>query len=186
MSEAEKRSVHTDALATLGTIIDETAGRDAIHLAVHPVKAQVRLYPGENVGVDGSKNDPVGIVDPFLRGCVEPGEMFWLVIYPRKITSLRHVWQHPAFPDEGERETAERVTRKLTGYSEEWLRNFASTNDVPSYDQMMEALADSTKSPCFGNDGNAKIPAEFWDHYETVTGKTVPQSERGGGFRCAC
>lgn len=35
----DKRSVSTDALETLGTIIDDRAGRDAIHLAVEPVHA---------------------------------------------------------------------------------------------------------------------------------------------------
>src|SRR6267142_5686383 len=186
MSEVEKRSVHADALATLGTIIDDTAGRDAIHLAVHPVRAQVRLYPGENVGADGTKNDPVGIVDPFLRAPVKPGEMFWLVIYPRTITSLRHVWVHPAFPDEADVKTAERVTRKLSGESEVWLRDFASGNDVPDYESMMQALARSTSEPCFNDNGNASIPAEFWEHYEAVTGKRVPNDDRAEYFRCAC
>jgi len=186
MSEAEKRSVHTDALATLGTIIDGSAGRDAIHLAVHPVRAQVRLYPGENVGADGSKNDPVGIVDPFLRAPVKPGEMFWLVIYPRTITSLRHVWVHPAFPDEAEVETANRVTRKLSGESEQWLREFASSNDVPDYESMMQALSRSTSNPCFNDNGNAAIPAEFWEHYEAVTGISVRNDDRAEFFRCAC
>lgn len=187
MSDAEKRSVHTDALATLGTIIDDSAGRDAIHLAVHPVRAQVRLRPGEDVSADGNKSgDLVGIVDPFLSGSVNPGEMFWLVIYPRKITSLRHVWSHPAFPDGVDIETAKQVTRKLSGESEEWLRAFAARSDVPNYDQMMEALARSTDSPCFYKDGNAEIPTEFWEHYESVTGRRVADNKRASGFRCAC
>jgi hypothetical protein len=112
MSE-DKRKVHTDALETLGMIIDETAKRDAIHLAVEPVVAKERLHPGEHIASDGTKryevrnmdgtlcidhSETVGIVDPFLTRPVEPGEHFWLVLYPRQITSLRHVWEHPAFP----------------------------------------------------------------------------------------
>lgn len=192
---ADKRSVHTDALATLGTIIDEnTGGRDAIHLAVIPVMAKEPLMPGWDVTADGcakdSLNEPVGIVDPFLKRKVKPGEWFWLVIYPRKITSLRHVWEHPAFPTEADLKHAEELGEKLSGRdiekAKEWLREFAETHDVPGYDQMMATLAHSTKDPCFSTDGNADIPAEFWEHYEKATGTKVPQSQRGEWFRCAC
>ena len=99
--EGDKRKVSTDALETLGNIIGPNEKRDAIHLAVEPVIAQEILYPGQNVGADGTTNNPVGIVDPFLKvSKVYPGQRFWLVIYPRQINSLRHVWSHPAFPDE--------------------------------------------------------------------------------------
>ncbi len=100
-NQSDKRSVATDALETLGKIIDESAGRDAIHLAVEPVVAARKLHPGDHVGfVDGGVgpcDNPVGIVDPFLEWNVKKGERFWLVVYPRQITSLRHVWTHPAF-----------------------------------------------------------------------------------------
>lgn len=97
---ADKRSVHTDALQTLGTIITE-GGRDAIHLAVEPVVAGEPLEPGEDIGIENGvawgKSDhikKVGIVDPFLKDRVKTGEKFWLIVYPRQITSLRHVWEH--------------------------------------------------------------------------------------------
>jgi hypothetical protein len=41
---ADQRPVATDALATPGTITDETAGPDAIHLAVEPVIAAHTLH----------------------------------------------------------------------------------------------------------------------------------------------
>lgn len=101
----DKRSVHTDALATLGTIITDKEKRDAIHLAVIPMQAKGRLMGGEPVNqygiiAGGVGEHPVGIVDPFLENGVKPGEWFWCLIYPRTIKSLRHVWEHPAFPDE--------------------------------------------------------------------------------------
>lgn len=92
----QTHTVATDALATLGTIIDASAGRDAIHLAVEPVIAVEKLFPGQHVGFVeggvGTSSKPVGIVDPFITGFVAPGQHFWLVVYPRTITSLRHVW----------------------------------------------------------------------------------------------
>lgn len=103
-NNGDKRSVSTDALETLGNIIDFTQKRDAIHIAVEPTCAKVILRPGEHVGVDGSKDNPVGIVDPFLRRPVMAGEYFWLLVYPRQINSLRHVWTHPSFIDEATHE----------------------------------------------------------------------------------
>ena len=100
-----KRSVATDALDTLGTIIDDKQKRDAIHLAVEPVIAGQPLLAGERITVrDGvawaAVDDQVlGIVDPFLFGGVATGERFWFVMLPRMVHSLRHVWTHPAFPE---------------------------------------------------------------------------------------
>lgn len=106
---SDKRSVSTDALETLGNII-EGGGRDAIHLAVEPIVAAEKLYPGQDIGiVDGkatTKTDKkLGIVDPFIKGFVPEGAMFWLVVYPRRITSLRHIWTHPEFDDADEKTT---------------------------------------------------------------------------------
>jgi hypothetical protein len=104
MSNGDKRSVHTDALETLGTIIGPNEQRDAIHLAVEPAVAGQTLKPGQDVGFlpDGTvgackRDDLLGIVDPFLPQPIHKGDRFWLIVYPRQITSLRHVWTHPAF-----------------------------------------------------------------------------------------
>src|SRR5262245_29880092 len=86
----------------LGHLCGPDARRDAVHVAVAPVLAAQVLRPGEHVGfVDGSRVgsalNPIGVVDPFLTGAVQPGERFWLFLYPNAVTSLRHVWTHPAF-----------------------------------------------------------------------------------------
>lgn len=49
---ADKRKVSTDALETLGTIIDSGQKRDAIHLAVEPVIAGECLAPGAHVVIN--------------------------------------------------------------------------------------------------------------------------------------
>jgi hypothetical protein len=86
-------------------VVNGDRRRDAIHVAVVAVQAATRVTPGQHVGlvqlgnVDlvGPCDQNIGIVDPFLTGAVEPGQQFWLVLYPGTITGLRHVWTHPAF-----------------------------------------------------------------------------------------
>ena len=87
----------------LGHLADADARRDAVHIAVAPVVAGCCLSPGEHVGLDAdgrasrAVSGHIGIVDPFLRCPVQKGERFWLFLYPGTVTSLRHVWTHPAF-----------------------------------------------------------------------------------------
>lgn len=175
---SDKRSVATDALETLGTIITD-GGRDAIHLAVEPTVAAEKLHPGQDVGIDGTTKNPVGIVDPFLRSAVLPGEKFWLVVYPRQITSLRHVWSHPAFPSE-----------PLAGKnsSEVWLREYAAK--IPcKYEDLMYHAEDHVESGEYWVEGGRfegeYVPEQFWDHYENVTGKKVTDN-RDNFFSCSC
>lgn len=119
------RTPATDALETLGMIHYKPEYRDAIHLAVEPVTAGEDLKVGAKIGIlngvafrTGTKvmidlkeiTVPYhGIVDPFLPekklgdtdftyGVLE-GERFWFVMAPRQVRSLRHVWEHPDFPE---------------------------------------------------------------------------------------
>lgn len=207
MANADKRSVSTDALETLGTIIGEGEKRDAIHLAVEPVTAADYLEPGEDVGfispgVVNSKNrigrrKLVGIVDPFLKNVVKPGERFWLVVYPRQITSLRHVWSHPDFIDEpvaGEAPNTAEVSNTALS-SELWIQKYAASIPL-DYDTLMQGARDWLSSKrsdgwgnylCFGGllEGES-VPDEFWEHYEVVTGEVVEEKDRGSFFTCSC
>lgn len=87
----------------IGRLIEEgdNARRDAVHVAVAPVTAGEDLLPGQHVshanGVAHSSGDWIGIVDPYLTEIVREGQRFYLFLYPGTVTSLRHVWAHPAF-----------------------------------------------------------------------------------------
>lgn len=87
----------------LGKVIaDENAERDAVHIAIAPVTATVRVFPGQRIKEDGNPcttGNGVGIVDPFLEAAVFPGERFYIFLYPGTVTSLRHHWTHPSFED---------------------------------------------------------------------------------------
>ena len=83
----------SDAQKLVGQVNTTEHGRDAIHVAICPAIAIREMRPGEHL-----EN---GIVDPFLKDRVQPGQRYWLFLYPNTVTSLRHVWTHPAFASEG-------------------------------------------------------------------------------------
>ncbi len=94
-----------DALDSIGKLLTGGEKRDAVHIAVAPMtnNHDLPLRPGQAVTADGKfGRNPVGIVDPFLALPVRPGEMFYCFLWPKSVTSLRHAWTHPAFPDEVE------------------------------------------------------------------------------------
>lgn len=197
MANGDKRSVSTDALETLGSIIGPNEGRDAIHLAVEPAVAAHTLRPGEDVGfVDGGVgvcDNPVGIVDPFLKQSVKRGERFWLVVYPRQITSLRHVWSHPKFPEAGT--PAPKAAQDPKAESEKWLRDFADRSSF-SYAMILEGAEDWLNHEEYLTEHDSErtrdmayeegMMEQFWHHYEIVTGKAVEKEKRESFFSCSC
>ena len=99
----------------LGKLIEGVARRDATHVALAPAGATEDLNPGERVGLVGGKDADgyhlagrgkaggdfaIGIVDPFLTEPVKAGQRFWLALFPRTVTGLRHEYEHPAFAEE--------------------------------------------------------------------------------------
>lgn len=194
---SDKRTVATDALETLGTIIED-GGRDAIHLAVEPVIAGEELYPGAHLGIVKSKpkniallstnkklkGEPaVGIVDPFLTEPIHAGEMFWLVIYPRQIKSLRHVWSHPAFPDEVPSvDNSEQVKESI-----KWMERYAGQVGL-DYEDILIAGDNWEESEDYLCDGGRwegeYTPEEYWDHWENIRGRRA--RNRGNFFTCSC
>jgi len=212
-NNADKRSVSTDALETLGTIIGPNEKRDAIHLAVDPVVASQWMEPGDHINfIRGSnrlvevvdRKDAIGIVDPFLEESVEKGERFWLVVYPRQITSLRHVWSHPAFKDEQETvavtdDKAARIefVKELDGtnVSKRWIESYADSIGL-DYDELTGAARDWVESQTDGGYGEylnrgelldgVSLSNEFWTHYEKVTGTKVDKKYQENFFTCSC
>jgi len=106
MSKSESFARHQASAEGIGVgkLIEGEAERDAIHIAVVPVTAGTKLYPGQHVGLIRGKADigttSLGIVDPYLKSPVYDGQKFWLFLYPGTITSLRHMWTHPHFEGE--------------------------------------------------------------------------------------
>lgn len=177
---------------TIGKLIEGDEKRDAIHVAISPARAAVKLQPGQDVGLVGDSFGPsdknLGIVDPFFRGWILPGDIFWMFLYPGTITSLRHEWTHPELDN-------------TTNNSEVWLRAFVASSDCPDYETLLAAISGKTiksVNPIYGSpyeidgeylhfngrDAHGEIPVEFWDHVENVTGQKCP--ERPSSFSCRC
>lgn len=192
-----KHTVTTDALLTLGTILpDDHQGRDAIHIAVISAKANEWLEPGQQVVIcddvayPETRESSIGIVDPFLPETVTTGQRFWVLLHPRTITSLRHVWSHPALPDEP---SVQPITPDARESALGAIRAVAQDLGV-SVERMMEGADEWLQSGGshkgymhFGNDlsYNWNMPA-FWDAYALLTGKHVPEDMRQSFFSCAC
>jgi hypothetical protein len=175
-------------------ITDADARRDAIHVAVAPVVAGERLYPGQHVGVRDGRGTAgathIGIVDPFLPGPVYQEQRFWLFLYPGSITSLRHHWEHPEFPDgPAGPDAPENAKDPAISTSAAWLCDYASDLGL-SYDALMRGADDWIESGEYLNCGSLldgiETSDEFWTHYEAVTGRKVPRGRRDSFFTCSC
>ena len=227
MSHNDKRTPHTDALETLGMIHQHEEKRDAIHLGVEPViAASAGLYPGQRIGIidghayaagiewDGKIVPYHGIVDPFLPKGPIPGEAFWFVMAPRMITSLRHVWEHPDFPDsretshevavskawddlnDAERKTHVAIGTEL-GKAWEFMENYAEelsdyAGDITAeqlFDQGLEAIEDPNGYNYLvgGSSMEGERPsAEFWEAMSVLLNRDLTNVEKPNFFSCSC
>lgn len=178
----------TESALNLGTILDETAQRDAVHIAVAPVVAAEKLIPSRHVGLlpDGrascsSQVKAIGIVDPYLPCGVEPGQRFYLFLYPGTVTSMRHEWTHPSFVPQASPDMAA---------SEKWLREFAEEIGI-SYGALIEAAQAFVDFK-----GTYRMPSdipgavftkrkEMWHHLEIAAGIKAKDDE-DTFFWCSC
>lgn len=171
----------------IGKPITSEQHRDAIHVAVAPVRAAHILKPGDHVGLNEKQEavtfaKPIGIVDPFLMETVQQGNQFWLFLYPGSITSLRHEWEHSAFsgsPQPVQTSAAQQLIdiaeelditlNCLLKYAGNWLE------DGDYFTEMGSEHMRSTFNP-----------DKFWPLYEEYTGIKVPHTKKESFFSCSC
>lgn len=171
----------------IGQIIKEPQSRDAVHMAIVPVKAGQLLSPGNHVGLIDGYAVPlhtslgtkrrslklIGVVDPFLTNVVGKGDKFWLFLYPGSITSLRHAWTHPEFADD--LEAKQKFMAKQQ--SKVWLQDFCVREEL-DYSYLVEHESVGNKQDlCDSLVQNT----EFAEHFRVVTGRECPDY-----FSCAC
>jgi hypothetical protein len=211
----EKHKLTTDALDTLGSIIGPDEKRDAIHLAVDPVEAGERLRPAEHVTLVGGKawlagpGHGIGIVDPFLEENVARGERFWLVVYPRQITSLRHVWEHPALDEPLKKDDPDQShipDQSNASHAETWLRDWLGESELSHVP--LEGIVQAVETGNWGDptsdysglnfdsefgftsigiDAYGRVPDEFWAHLADYLGHEVPHlTTNSNRIGCTC
>lgn len=183
-----------EPVMTLGTILRDKAERDAIHIAIAPVTAAEKLYPGQHVGfVEGSTHivaldrPPVGIIDPFLKGAVFPDHRCWLMLYPNTITGLRHEWTHPAFAQDAGRISKDDHKVK----SENWIAEHAALLGLTADVLMENAESWLLHEEYFVQRDSERWrdnfnPTEFWHHFEVVTGRVVDADKKSSFYCCTC
>lgn len=169
---------------TLGKLIEGHAERDAIHVAVYPCIAQEPLIPGEHVTANGHKpygnQSAVGVVDPFLKNRVNTGQAFWLMLYQKTITGMRHHWSHPAFPIADA--NPEPVPIKEAKAAIELIASQCGC----SYDEIMEFANVWVRYGDYTIQGGRfegiAVHPDFWKHFKTITGL----DGSGHFFSCSC
>ncbi len=189
-----KRSVTTDALETLGTIIDDQQKRDAIHLAVEPVVVgdedhtpgcHVTVRDGISYRIPSGHASALGIIDPFLdrTADIKKGDRVWFVMYPRTVHSLRHVWTHPAFRDEVA-VALDQATAERRAEAERWIRAYLEEEGFDYGHIMRQVAAMITDDINSGSGSDFHPSGEFWAHAEIAIG--VKLVHRPDYFKCGC
>jgi len=227
-----------DAAQTIGTVLDyKTAERDAVHVALLPVVTREEaLYPGcpiEVVGVDYEVGDDGdkrafyrvrsagysgrdrahGVVDAFLTAPASVGQVFYMMLKPGTVTSLRHAWVHPGVPEIAPKppETEPQPpTLKDKAEAEAWLRDWCEMHSDVGFENLMAAvghaydikeLTDQTGGYTLdsddvrvridgnymhfnGTDAHGHIDPELWVQLEKLTGRRFKNPPEH--FSCSC
>lgn len=204
-----------DAVETMGKILPDeipVGTRDAVHVAVIAATAGMPLRAGDHVSYDkGEANGNqryskyIGIVDPFLEGTVKTGQTFWLFLYPRTVTGLKHVWEHPDLTELSDKdvETIKDVTKKVRTEADvtatradavEYLHQWAGEHGV-SYKSMLvtikECINDEGELDDYINLGTGSSeeiddPEEFWTNVGLVLNVDIKNKTQITYFTCSC
>jgi len=189
-----------DKVPKLGRVIEGDEPRDAVHIAVAPVIAAESLKPGTRIGfVDADQSYTVskkaklhvGIVDPFLINQVEKGDKFYMFLFPNTITSLHHMWSHPAFEQEDKFAKSERTFLKLQGTVEEERRVAEMADQLgTTYDELMDAADRYVEWGEYfvkgGEFEGVSLPDAFWADYEAIRHVTVKDADKHSFLSCSC
>jgi hypothetical protein len=186
------------AARLVGRTLPEGTESDAIHIPVYPVELAEDLPPGAWVVIeDGKARKPKktdrgwleagqAIIDPFMderywdrkskTPMIKKGSRVFVMFPPGTISSLRHVWTHPALD-----------------FEDAWLTGFAS-----QFEMSAEALIIAARkyldhgeycglpfdTPDDGHDGY--YMGMFWEAYRKKTGDARAEDRKDGFFSCAC
>lgn len=194
-----------DTQSLIGTLLlDDKIERDAIHVAVLPVRTACRLDVGQDIGFvwengllsgdlvcgEGPNITLLGIVDPYLHRerkpterYVKDGDRFFMFLYPNTITDMRHHWTHPAVA---------RPAVDSLEHSQRWLQRYAArvnSYDAPNkaYERFVEGLK-SGKYFAHGSDCHGVYDVDDADelrhHVEKVLGIRIDWN--AFTFSCSC
>lgn len=201
-----------DAVETMGKILPDeipVGTRDAVHVAVLAAIAGMPLRAGDHVSYDKGKANGnqryskyIGIVDPFLERTVKTGQTFWLFLYPRTITSLKHEWEHPdvagveddELPAPAKKTRSEADVTAAKDEAVEYLTKWAGEHGV-SYKSMLitikECINDEGELDDYINLGTGSSeeiddPEEFWTNVGLVLNVNIKDKTQITYFSCSC
>lgn len=195
----------------IGQLVTSSQQRDAIHIAIIPIMAGEAMNPGTRVTLNkagqaidaGDCNAGIGVVSPFLLAPVQPGDVFWLLLNPGTIRTLRHEWSSDVFPLEpvvAIEDGYMRVSHREVEASATWLRKFAEDNFNEGretaeayYNDMVSSFERAGEEAVFlqvhGSSRSRELQEDFSElqrHLENVIGKRLPRNRDNTFFTCWC
>lgn len=183
--------------------------KDAIHVAIIPLIAGENLSPGTYVSLnretkqgvksrapDKNFSGPLGVVNPFYQGQIKKGEVFYLLLTPGTVMSIRHDWTHPEFKEMDE-ENQENVEGKNNlsrlSLKQQIAREFLEAYAISigsDLDELLYRTRDYLLHDEYWNEGarfdGEYLPDGFWSYYEDYTNTKVEDGKRYSFFSCSC